>query len=311
MSTIKDFKKLLFNFLTKPHSEKGRYRFVIKSWDKISDIDLATEVVGTDFFKSILKISPVPLDKFKSYLVIAPHQDDETIGAGGTLLLASKYNPKIDILYITGRMPGKEENKDEEVVINEIRNAEAAKVAAELNADMHHLGISNFIVKATKDDVKNLATIIKDLKPEVIMIPWLLDPPAKHRMANHLLYLANEIYKLPDTEVWGYQVHNNIVPNNYVDITSVMEDKIRLLRYFESQNNGLQRYDHIAKGMAIWNGRFINSTEERYYEMFFSVPLKEYCRLIKQFYFKDIRKTYNGFKTAFEGMEQLHKSLKI
>ena len=306
MGRLKDLKNTLLYLIKETRSDKGRYRFVIKNWNKISDIDLATEVVGSDFFKNILSIVPAPLEKFKSYLVIAPHQDDETIGAGGTLLLAGKYKPKIDILYVTGST-----TKDALLDQTEIRNKEAEKVAAELNADLHHLGISNQRIHATKADVDKMAQIIKDLKPEVIMIPWLLDPPAKHRMANHLLYLANKLHNLPDAEVWGYQVHNNIIPNNYVDITSVMDDKIRLLRYFESQLNGLQRYDHIAKGMAIWNGRLINSTEERYYEMFFSVPLKEYCSLINQFYFKDIKKTYNGFKSVSDGMIALHNSLKL
>lgn len=283
---------------------KGQYKFLIKKWENINDISLAADVLSTDFFQSQLQPQVLDLSLIKSYLVLSPHQDDEMIGAGGLMLLSKSYDSTIDLVYITdGAASDFKYNKDVRDSI-EIRNAEAQKVANELGATIHHLGISNINPQPTKHHVNALSKLITNINPDVILIPWLLDSPAKHRMTNTLLYYVSKQVKISKKiTVLGYQVHNDLIPNSFVDITMVIDKKIELIKYYESQNNHTQRYDHLALGMGIWNSRFFPSNERKYYEVFFNVPLEEYCYLIGKFYFKNITKTYRGHQAVLQGMK--------
>jgi LmbE family N-acetylglucosaminyl deacetylase len=243
-------------------------------------------------------------------LVIAPHQDDEVIGAGGTLLIASAAGVKIDVLYVTD---GAAKNPSYAAVPADsirIRNQEAQEVCSKLGAGMHRLDISNLSPEPTLNHLDRLSEIIYALNPQVVMAPWILDSPAKHRLVNHLLWLANRRNGLPDFEVWGYQVHNTLFPSGYVDITGVAEKKLELLRCFKSQNLFGQCYDHLAMGMAAWNARFLErSPEPRYVEVFFTLPVGELLRLVESFYFHDLYATYRGDSRVMQGARAIHQAV--
>lgn len=285
--------------------ERGPYRFAIRTWEGISDIDLAVRVLQTEFFGNEVKPSILPVKQVKSILILAPHQDDETIGAGGTLLLASQAGVKIDVLYVTDGA----QNKDHVQNDNQVREDEAREVCSKLGAHIHHLGISNLNPQLTMEDVKRLWDIINRLKPQVILAPWILDLPVKHRLVNHLLWLANAYNRLPDCEVWGYQVHNTPFVNGYVDITGVAEEKRELLECYKSQIH-YRRYDHMAMGMAAWNTRFLDSyTDSLYVEVFFALPSREFFRLVESFYLSDLRATYRGHKQLISPITEIHRMI--
>jgi LmbE family N-acetylglucosaminyl deacetylase len=288
----------------------GPYRFLVRRWKGISDIDLAIGVLDTQCFDRTLVPMPLPVEKMRSILVLAPHQDDETIGAGGTLLIAQKAGVKIHVLFITDGRTQKTPfyaSSPEEVV--QIRNREAAEVCKLLGANIHHLGLDNARLNPKIDDLDRLTRKIRQLDPQVLLVPWLLDTP-KHRIVNHLLWLANRCSPIPDCEVWGYQVHNSLIPNGYVDITEVAEEKWKILKYYVSQLLHVRRYDHLAKGMAAWNCRFLPGYKAdpvaRYVEVFFALPLHEHLKLIESFYFRDLDATYRGMDVV-EGMKRIHK----
>jgi LmbE family N-acetylglucosaminyl deacetylase len=289
----------------------GPYRFIIRHWEKISDIDTAVRLLETQFFDRHLVPVPLPVEEVRTILVMAPHQDDEIIGAGGTLLLARRAGAEIHILFLTDGRPKKatSEGTMPEEVVN-IRKSEAMEVCEQLEAHMHCLDIDNVKLNPSLSDLDHLARVIETTAPQVLLVPWLLDTP-KHRVANHLLWLANQRRPLRQCEVWGYQVHNSLLPNGYVDITEVMEEKTRLLRYYTSQIRHVRRYDHMAKGMAAWNCRFLPNYKAdpmaRYVEIFCALPLREHLRLVESFYFPDLNATYRGMNVA-EGMKKIHRS---
>lgn len=291
-------------------AEQGPYRFLVRRWDKVSDIDLAIRVLGTEYFDKELSPVPLPVESLRSILVIAPHQDDEAIGAGGTLLRASAAGVKIDVLYVTDGAARNASYAKSTLDSIRIRNEEAQEVCSKLGANSHRLDISNLAPRPTLGHLDRLAELIHTLNPQVVMAPWILDSPAKHRLVNHLLWLANKRSGLPKFEVWGYQVHNTLFPNGYVDVTSVAEQKLEILRCFRSQNQFGQCYDHLAMGMAAWNARFLDrSPEPRYVEVFFTLPLNEMLRLVESFYFQDLRTTYRGDSAVIQGARELHQSV--
>lgn len=288
----------------------GPYRHLIKNWTAISDLNLAADVLNVDIFRAQLEPVELPVEKIKSYLVIAPHQDDETIGAGGTLLLAKKANAKISILFVTdGAQRTKSYAKTfADTVI--VRKEEATKVCDKLNAAYYELNISNILPQPDYENVVKLSEIIAEVKPDVILSPWILDSPPKHRMANHLLYLADKYKTQGNFEVWGYQVHNSLIPNGIVNITEVADEKRELIEFYKSQNENYYRYDHQAMGMAAWNSRYLGKNSEKsYVEIFFTMPQNEYFKLIDLFYLKNLKETYLGGAGFIKCFEKLHREI--
>jgi len=283
----------------------GPYRFLVRNWVGQYDINLAAKILETEFFKPELVPVRLPFEKNRCILVLAPHQDDEVIGAGGTLLLAADLGIQIHIVYMTD---GFVNDVQDSVAV---RDGESNEVCQSLGATKHQLGISNVNPRPCVDDLDRLAEIICTLNPDIVLAPWLLDSPAKHRLVNHLLWLANQRRQLPDIEVWGYQVHNVLFPNGYIDVTDVAARKRKLLEIYQSQNRFLYRYDHLAMGMSAWNARFHPDIKgdsiPHYVEVFFALPIKEFFRLVEKFYFVDFGATYRGQQHVIAGVEKLHK----
>jgi N-acetylglucosamine malate deacetylase 1 len=288
-------------------AQRGPYRFAVKNWQGISDIELAARVLQVESFKSELDPLPLPIESAKSILVLAPHQDDEAIGAGGSLFLAGKAGANIEVVYVTD---GEQNKVDQPADLKVLREREATGACRQLGAKMHQLRISNLLPQPALTDVDLLAEIIASVKPEIVMAPWLLDSPSKHRLVNHLLWLAHKrAGVVQNFEVWGYQVHNTPFVNGYIDITSVADKKRGLLECYQSQTR-FCRYDHMAMGLAAWNARLIEGTpNERYLEVFFALPGMEFFSLLERFYFRDFAQTYRGDSTVIGGAREIHRAV--
>jgi LmbE family N-acetylglucosaminyl deacetylase len=292
-------------------ARRGPYRFLMRRWGDVADVELAARIFDADCFQRQLEPTALPVDELASLLVVAPHQDDEVIGAGGTLLLAQRAGVRRDVLFVTnGDSKGETSYAASPEEVVRIRDAEAEEVCARLGAGVHRLGIANAHPQPGIEHLERLAEILQALDPQVILLPWLLDSPARHRMLHHLLWLAHRRRGLRDTEVWGYQVHNVLLPNGFVDITEVADAKRELLECYRSQNEHVLRYDHIAMGTAASNARFLPDYKAdsiaRYVEIFFTLPLHEHLKLVERFYFRDWAQTYRGVDAVIEGMQTLH-----
>jgi LmbE family N-acetylglucosaminyl deacetylase len=298
--------------LLKFKSGYAPYRFIVDSWKKVGDLDVASRLLDTQLFERNLVAAPLPLKQMRSILVLAPHQDDEAIGAGGTLMLAQKAGVERHVMFITDGRPRKMTRNGttpEEVV--EIRRREAAGVCRQLGASMHCLNINNVAMNPSLTDLDHLSDIISQIAPQVILLPWLLDTP-KHRIASHLLWLCHLRRPLPLCEIWGYQVHNTLLPNGYIDITDVADEKLKLIRRYDSQIKYVRRYDHMTMGMNAWNCRFLPDYKadlaERYIEIFCALPLLSHLKLVESFYLPDLQAIYRGMN-VYKGMLRIHKEV--
>jgi LmbE family N-acetylglucosaminyl deacetylase len=283
----------------------------------MDDIDLVSGMLSTETFRRVLHSQPVPIGEAKSIMVLAPHQDDEMIGAGGLCIRARKQGVKCSIVFLTdgaetglGRQHGKVESPKDVV---KMRAAEAQAVCERLGAEYLELGIDNIGLTTSVSHVDHLASLIRERKPEVVLLPWLMDGAPKHRMANHLLWLASKRGNLGNFEVWGYQVNNSPLANGILDTTDEIEEKIDILKLYVSQNELLRRYDYQAWGLSAWNARFLPSKNHdpkaRFAELFCMLPLKEHLNLVEKFYFKNLDRTYLGHNAVTFNMRALHNKI--
>jgi LmbE family N-acetylglucosaminyl deacetylase len=309
--TMKKFMTRLLNRLRVGSGDRDARRFVIGRWADVDDPELAAAVLAAGCFQRRLDPVALPVETLDRIVVLAPHQDDETIGAGGALLLARAAGVPVDVVFVTdGGSKGATAYGDSPEDVVEIRNREAQQVCDRLGATVHHLGIANGRPAPTLEDLDRLSDLLERLQPATVLLPWILDAPPRHRMVHHLLWLAHQRRALPDFEVWGFQVHNELLPNGYVDITTVAEEKRSLLACYRSQNEHIRRYDHLAMGLAAWNSRHVrDGGEARFLEVFFTLPVAEHLRLVEQFYFRSFTQTYRSVDAVAHPMEALHRAV--
>ena len=295
-------------------SPTGPYRFAIRDWAGFSDLNLAARVLGAETLGEGLEPILFNPEEVRAMTVLTPHQDDEVIGVGGTMLKAAAADGSVAIVLLTdGAQRGMAGPSGATLSARDsvaIRNAEIGQVAAAIGADLACLNIDNKTLDVPIDAVSRLARLIEAQAPEILFAPWLLDGAPKHRMANHLLWLAHHKHGVGAKEVFGYQVNNSLFPNVLVDITDQIDGKQALLRLYKSQNARFRRYDHLALSLAGWNARFLPSKlpddRPRYVEIFFALPMPAFVELVERFYFRRLIDTYLGSRRIATQMAELH-----
>ncbi len=171
------------------------------------------------------------------YLIFAPHPDDESMGMGGTILLAASSGINVHLVIVTdGSLGGK----------TEIRKIEVQKAA-------HILGIKTIDFLEIKDrDVANegislnsVTMLTEKYKPKTVFLPSLLEFHPDHR-ATTASVLKN-LTSLSDlsAEVWLYEISRQGEVNRLIDITNVAEGKKQAIRCYESQISQVA-YDDVA-----------------------------------------------------------------
>lgn len=307
MEIIKKFKKKLNEFLFQRRPQE----YIVKRWDGVSDIELLSGIMGADPFVKEVNSIELNFDKIQKALILSPHQDDESLGVGGTIFRLREAGIPVEVCFLSDggvTHSGYAENVEEVV---RIRMEEARQVADYADFEIDIIDIPNAIPRPTIAHLEQLAKKLWDNKNSTIFIPWLLDNPPKHRYLHHLLLLANDHIGLPDIDLFQYQVHNTLVPTHFVDITSVIEKKRTCLSMYKSQNEFLKPYDHLGVAMSAWNTRLLPSTNKSLYaEFFFRISLDLNLKLVREHYFQDIYRTYRGHNALIQGIEALEKSLR-
>ncbi|WP_298262454.1 PIG-L family deacetylase [uncultured Lutibacter sp.] len=251
------------------NNEKGAYNFLLDKIYKSTDINFIENCLQLDYFREILIPQEFKIPQNKNILVLAPHQDDEIIGCGGTILKLLKNNNKLTIGFLTN---GAELSNPLDSI--KIRHKEAKKVCNDLGCKMLELGLDNISMNVTDNHLKVLVEWIKKDWDYIFTI-WPLDQPPKHRLCSYIIgKICSELEF--DKRILFYAVHTDLLPNFYVDITDEINTKQDLLKNYTSQLMH-QRYDHMSKGLDAWRSRFLqNSNKERYIETFTYVSSKSF-----------------------------------
>jgi len=262
--------KNLLNRLEKLIWAKRSYRFLVRDWLALTDLNLASEVMNTVRFSKNLQ--PLLLDHpaKKTILVIAPHPDDEIFGAGGTLLQAIEAGSVVHVVYLTSVNAGE----------HAVREREALEVSRICGFECSFLRGNGGSIELDDNFIGEISSQLASLSPHIVMLPFLLDDNDDHRRANELLLrLLPKGGPAPDFEIWAYQVYTALYPNVVIDITAVADRKISLIRKFESQMKS-RRWDLFSLGLNAWNIRYVSGRPDiESVESFFVCPAAEYIKI--------------------------------
>jgi N-acetylglucosamine malate deacetylase 1 len=179
-----------------------------------------------------------PLD----YLVIAAHPDDAEIGAGGALLALKSQGAKVGVLDLTNGEPTPQGTP-------EIRQKETLAAMEILGLDWRgKLGLPNRALVADLDARRNVAAVIRQLRPRVLLTHYWEDAHPDHVAASALVDAARFWAKLTKTDLPGephyperivyfYSVHLrlHVQPSFVLDVSAHHDRKMEALACYHSQ----------------------------------------------------------------------------
>lgn len=204
-------------------------------------------------------------------LVLAVHPDDETLGCGGVLLKHAQAGDKIHWLIATEMRAESgftQERMDQ-------RDAEIKKVSGLYGfSDVHQLGLPTTKVDQTSKDklVNRISEIINMVKPEIIYLPFMGDVHSDHRLIYEAAYGCIKTFRYPfvrkvlmmevlsETEHALNTKETTFVPNYFVDITSTIDNKLEIMKVYQSElaEPPFPRSLEVIRAQAVYRGSACN-----------------------------------------------------
>ena len=218
---------------------------------------------------SILKTLP----EKKSFLCVAPHPDDAELGMGATLIKLKNQGHRVHICEMTNGEPtpkGDPETRQEEWEA-------AAKV---MGIDRTNLRLPNRFVEHTIEARHRLAEVIREVKADVLFIPYYPDAHPDHVAVHNIGRDARFDAKLSRSTIAGEPYHpkwviqyfcthlrTDIVPKFCIDVSDTHDKKVEACACYESQ--GLQAdgglIEHVKNLGRYFGGRIGVEYAEPFY----------------------------------------------
>lgn len=130
------------------------------------------------------------LNTIGSALVMAPHPDDESLGCGGTIALLRERGNAVHVLFVSdGTMSHPNSKAYPASRLRDLREQEAREALHRLGVDANactFLRYPDRRVPANQDSgfpeaVARVATLLDEVKPTTLFMPWQRDPHPDHR----------------------------------------------------------------------------------------------------------------------------------
>lgn len=210
-------------------------------------------------------------------IVIAPHNDDEILGVGGTMAKLIKQGHEVIVCEVTAG------DLEDEVV--QLQKKEAVK-SHNLLGIKQTIFMNLPVVGLKEMDTKKLNAaflkIITNEKPDMVFLPHKGDMHIDHRMVVEAAMVALRPVSCPSVKaIYAYEtlsetgwntpsIDNAFIPTMYVDISSELQLKVDAMKCHNSQ---LCEYPHPRSIEAIESlAKYRGSTVCcRYAEAFMSI----------------------------------------
>jgi LmbE family N-acetylglucosaminyl deacetylase len=189
----------------------------------------------------------------KSVLAVGAHADDVEFQMAGTLslLLKAGFEPHI----MTLAKCDLDSNDMPRQKIAKIRDQEARRSAAVIGAVYHPAIVSDMMIFYEDRTLRKVAAVVREVEPTIVFLPSLADYMEDHMNTARLVVSACFVHAMRnyvtdpprdmttrDIFLYHAQPHSNrdgmrnfVVPELFVDITTEMDIKLKMLTCYESQ----------------------------------------------------------------------------
>jgi LmbE family N-acetylglucosaminyl deacetylase len=210
-----------------------------------------------------------------TFLIIAPHPDDEVIGCGGTVLKLTGAGAVVDVLMATTGAGVSDAH------MRAVRRREAERAAIRLGVRrMLSWNIPDNAVGMRQEEATGALLELLDVERyDAVFLPSPLEIHPDHAATARIFARAQAgtTRDLPDC--YAYEVWTPIIPNYLVDISRVIEQKRAALAEYLSQ---LALKDLIAPslGLNAYRGLF-GARQTTHAEAFFRTTARAFASLAR------------------------------
>ena len=201
-------------------------------------------------------------------LVVAPHPDDEVMGAGSMLALHAQMGHSVRVLILTDGASGDPEAR--------VADLKSTRVQESLNAgkvlgieDYRFLSFSDGQLGNADDLVESLRSEIEDFDPGLVYGPSPQELHPDHRAAARGLIAA--LGAGPERRVFLYGVNSQVTAGIMFNVTDVYDKKRAAIQCFLSQ---LEYMPLVSKAEAVDGARTVNveDPDVKFIEGFLDLP---------------------------------------
>ena len=192
----------------------------------------------------------------KKVLVIAPHPDDEVLGAGGTIAKLVKEGKDVSLLIVTDGSSSQYHNADNLDEIIEKKKIETRLCADVLGIkDIYYGGLPDMKLDSTPHVAINgvIEEVVDKVQPDTVFTHFWGDVNCDHQNVYKSTLVAvrpvlgqivRELYcyRVPSSTEWTpNKADTMFMPNVFVDITEVAEQKYEAFSKYRTE---LRDYPH-------------------------------------------------------------------
>lgn len=182
----------------------------------------------------------------QSVLCVAPHPDDETLGCGGTLLRHVAEGANVHWL-IASTVPDTLGWSAERIARRDKEIQDVARRYAFSSVTRLKFPAARLETVPKSDFVAEIAACIASVKPEIIYVPYRNDAHSDHAAVFDAATACTKVFRYPFIrQVLSYEVISEtdfglrpddpgFRPNSFVDISGYLDEKIDIMRIYESE----------------------------------------------------------------------------
>jgi len=205
------------------------------------------------------------LDKSKNIMVAIAHQDDETIGCGGTISKLSSQGKNVYVVFMTDGSTGyTDENQAPDIVST--RKSESYSACSILGVkDVMCLNNPTQRLTNNQPNFHMITQLIRKIKPEIVITHNHEDQHRDHRATFEIVkeatWKAGES-SLPELgephqprALLTCEVSDIIRrPSIYVDIEEHFDSKLKAFSVYKSQKEIVRKYKDFMNGLSLVRG---------------------------------------------------------
>jgi len=222
----------------------------------------------------------------KKLLVVGAHSADFVWRSAGTIAVTTAQGGTAAVVALSYGERGESgelwKESDQTIEnVKRIRHEQAVESAAAIGASFRCLDWGDYPLNITDDALTQLVNIFREESPEVILTHTPVDPfnpdhPVAYRAVQKARLLAagagvsSAFKRIAPPDWYLFEPHqpelSEFVPNTFVDITPVMEQKIKAMAVIKAQSYLKDYYTELAARRGNHARRISGNKEVRYAE---------------------------------------------